>query len=87
MLKGGNILNNGKSRAGLLAVAAGYLLYLSWQLFDHRGDTKTTMTPFMRYLFIALFVIAAAGIGVYAFRVWKDAGKEEKQKHDDEAIK
>ena len=45
------------------------------------------MTPFMRYLFIALFVIAAVGIGVYAFRVWKDAGKEEKQKHDDEAIK
>lgn len=80
-------MNNGKSRAGLLAVAAGYLLYLSWELFDHRGDTETTMTPFMRWLFIGLFVIAAAGIGVYAFRVWKDGGKEEERKQNDEAIK
>ena len=80
-------MNNGKSRAGLLAVAAGYLLYLSWQLFEHRGDTETTMTPFMRYLFIAFFVIAAAGVGVYAFRVWKAGAKEEKQKQDDEALK
>ncbi len=80
-------MNNKKSRAGLLAVAAGYLLYLSWQLFEHRGDTDTTMTPFMRYLFISIFVIAAAGIGVYAFRVWKAGGKEEERKQDDEAIK
>ena len=80
-------MNNGKSRAGLLAVAAGYLLYLSWELFDHRGDTETTMTPFMRWLFIGLFVAAAAGIGVYAFHVWKAGGKEEERKRDDEAIK
>ncbi len=80
-------MKNGKSRAGLLAVAAGYLLYLSWQLFEHRGDTDTTMTPFMRWLFISFFVIAAAGIGVYAFRVWKAGGKEEERKQDDEAIK
>ena len=80
-------MNNKKSRAGLLAVAAGYLLYLSWQLFEHRGDTDTTMTPFMRYLFISFFVIAAAGIGVYAFLVWKAGGKEEERKQDDEAIK
>ena len=45
------------------------------------------MTPFMRWLFIGLFVIAAAGIGVYAFRVWKDGGKEEERKQNDEAIK
>ena len=80
-------MNNKKSRAGLLAVAAGYLLYLSWQLFEHRGDTDTTMTPFMRWLFISFFVIAAAGIGAYAFRVWKAGGKEEERKQDDEAIK
>ena len=80
-------MNNKKSRAGLLAVAAGYLLYLSWQLFEHRGHTDTTMTPFMRWLFISFFVIAAAGIGVYAFRVWKAGGKEEERKQDDEAIK
>ena len=88
-VRGGCDLRNGKSRAGLLAAAAGYLLYLSWQLFDHRGDTDTTMTPFVRWLFIAFFVIAAAAIGIYAFRVWKAGAKEEEQqmKNDENSLK
>ena len=68
-------MNSGKSRASLMWVVAAYLIYISYDLFDHRQDTDTTMSPAARYLFIGLFVLAAAAIAVYGFRIWKDSKK------------
>ena len=68
-------LNNDKTRAGLYAVAAAYLLYLGFGLFRNREDTA--MTPVLRWLFIALFAAAAVGLAVYAVRLWKKGVREE----------
>ena len=71
-------------------VVAAYLIYISYDLFDHRQDTDTTMSPAARYLFIGLFVLAAVAIAVYGFRVWKDSKKDQPdppQKQDDSSMK
>ena len=70
-------MNNGKNRASLLGVVGVYLLYLSYELFQGRNDPNTTMTPIAGILFIALFVISAAGILIYAVRVWRDSKRDD----------
>ncbi len=60
-----------------MAIVAAYLLYTAYQLFEGRGNPDTTMTPFVMYFFIALFVLAGAGLLVYAWKIWKNAPKEE----------
>ena len=77
---------NGKTRAGLLGVAGLYMLYISWELFQSRNETDTTMTPTARWLFIILFVAASVFVLVYAWRAWKQSRQEEEnpQPDDDE---
>ena len=70
-------LNNGKTRASLFGLVALYLLYISYQLFQGRNETDTTMTPAARYLFIALFVIASVLVLIYAWRTWKHSKQED----------
>ena len=77
-------MNNGKNRASLLGVVAVYLLYLSYELFQGRNDPNTTMTPTARILFIVFFILAAAGLLVYAVRVWKRSGEEEQKPPQDD---
>lgn len=77
-------MNRDKTRSSLLGIVAGYLLYLAYQLFQGRDDADTTMTPFARYAFIALFVIAGVSLIAYAWREWKRSGKEEKKTPSDE---
>ena len=83
-------MTNGKNRSYLLGIVGAYLVYLAWQLFDARAETDTTMTPAVRYIFIALFVIAGIALAVYAVIVWKKSGEEEKQekpKEDENSLK
>ncbi len=70
------IVNNKKTRSSLFAIVSAYLLYLSYGLVHDRHDTATTMTPIMRWLFIALFVAAAIGLGIYAYLLWKQGERE-----------
>ncbi len=72
-------MNNQKTRATLLGVVAAYLLYTAYQLYEGRTNPDTTMTPFVMILFIVLFVLAAAGLLIYAWKTWKQADKEEKE--------
>ena len=83
-------MNQGKTRSSLLGIVGAYLLYTAYELFEGRGDPNTTMTPAIRILFIAFFALAGAAILVYAWRVWKNSGKEEKEeppKEDDNTLK
>ena len=80
-------MNSGKSRATLLGVVGAYVLYLAYQLFEGRDQTDTTMSPGARYAFIALFVLCGLAVLVYALRVWKKSGEEEKQQEDGERLK
>ena len=86
-LKGGAGVNSTKTRAGLMGIVAGYLLYLAWQLFEGRNDPDTTMTPAAAVLFIAFFVIAAVAVGAYALRLWKRGKKEDEEKQDEDGVK
>ena len=47
------------------------------------------MAPIVRFGFIALFVIAAAAIGYYAFTLWRKSGntREAPPKDDEDGIK
>ena len=72
-------MNNQKNRACLLGIAGGYLVYLAYDLFRLRDNPDTTMTPAVRIIFIVLFVVLGAGIVVWAFRMWKDAARKEKE--------
>jgi len=67
-----------------MAIVAVYLLHLAWQLFEGREDPNTTMSPVLLWLFIGLFVLAAAGLLVYAWRLWKSAPKEEEERRKKE---
>ena len=58
-------------------MAGGYLVYLAYGLFRDRGQTDTAMSPAARILFIALFVVSAAGILVYAVHVWRDSKRDD----------
>ena len=73
-------LINGKTRAGLLGAAALYLLYISYQLFQSREDTNTTMTPAIRILFIVFFAAAAVALLCYAVYIWRQSVREDEQK-------
>ena len=82
-------MNQGKNRATLMGVVAAYLLYLAYGLLQDRTDPDTTMSPFARFGFIALFVIAAAAIGYYAVTLWRKSGntREAPPKDDEDGIK
>ena len=82
-------MNNGKTRASLLAIAAVYLLHLAYELFQDRGNTETTMSPAARILFIVLFAAAAAGLLIYAYRIWQNSKKEQPppQQKDEDSMK
>ncbi len=67
-----------------MAIVGAYLLYTAYELFQGRNDPNTTMTPFVMYLFIALFVIAAGGLFVFAWRLWKGSREEEEEKPERE---
>ena len=75
-------MNNDRTRASLFGVIAAYFLYLCYGLFQGRNDTNTTMTPVVRWLFFGLFALAAAGIGFYAFRIWKQSEGDNPEEQD-----
>ncbi len=82
-------MNRNKTRSSLLGIAGGYLVYLAYELFRDRNIAETTMTPFARWLFIALFVLFGGGLMVYAFLQWKKADKagEAEKKNDPDSLK
>ena len=84
-------MNNGKTRSSLMGIVAFYLLYISYQLFQGRNDPESTMSPVVTILFIIFFVCAAAGVLIYAFKLWKKSEKEEKEEQhaseDENAMK
>ena len=67
------MLNSDKTRSTLFGVIAAYFLYLCYGLFRDRHDTDTSMTPVIRWLFLALFALAAVWLGLYALRLWKQS--------------
>ena len=81
-------MNNGKTRASLLGIAGGYIAYLAFELFQKRNDAGSSMPPFVRILFIALFGICGIGLVVYAIRLWykaaRDGDEEEKEPRENE---
>ena len=70
-------MKNEKIHSSLLGIVGGYLLYLAWQLFDTLRKGESTMAPGLQIAFIVLFVLAGAGILVYAWRDWEKQKKEE----------
>ena len=62
-----------------MGIVALYLLYISYELFQGRDDTNTTMTPAARILFIVLFVVAAIALLCYTIHIWRQSAKEDEQ--------
>ena len=77
-------MDQNKTRAGLIGIAAAYLLYLCYELYQGRGETDTTMTPTARGVFIVLFAISALALLVYAYRVWKHSREQDEKSSDRE---
>ena len=77
------MMNNKQARSSLYAIAAAYLLYLAYGLFQARYETATSMTPFMRWLFIILFAAVAVALGIFAVRLWRQGEKEKQTEQDD----
>lgn len=72
-------MNMQKARPAILGAAVVYLLYLAYGLFDGRNDPETSMSPVVRYAFIALFALAAIALAIYAYRLWATARKQESE--------
>ncbi len=68
---------NGSSRASLLALAGGYVIYLAWEMIDAMRKGATNMAPWLSILCAILFVLAGGGVLYYAYRVWRQGKKDE----------
>ncbi len=75
-------MNSEKTRSTLMGIVGAYLIYTAWQLFQGRNDPDTTMTLGIMILFVVLFVIAGAGLVVYAVILWKKGMREEKEENE-----
>ena len=80
-------MNAAKTRASLYIVVAGYLLYQAYGLYQGRNDPDTTMSPAVMVLFIALFVLAALGLAVFAVYTWRQSAREDKERQDENNLK
>lgn len=78
---------NNKSRASFLALAAFYLLYLAYQLFEGREAPDAGMSLPVCWLFIVIFVLSAAGVLYYAWRMWQQAKKQDEEATEEEQPK
>lgn len=74
---------NNKTRASLFGVAAAYMVYTAYDLFRGWNDPESTMPPVLLALFMVFFVLAAAGLGWYAYKVWQQPDKSD----DDDQLK
>lgn len=78
-------MNLQKARPAFLGAAALYLFYLAYDLFQGRTAPETDMSLPVRYLFIALFALSAAGLLFYAYRLWAEARRQEREKREEPA--
>lgn len=62
-----------------MAAVAVYLAYTAWELFQGRSAPDTSMPPWVAVLFAVLFVGAAGGLLVMAWKLWKKGGEEDKE--------
>ena len=70
-------MNQNKSRASLIGIAGGYLIYLAYELMKNLiDDVPTTMPHWTAILAIVFFAVIGVVLLVYAYRIWKK-GKEE----------
>ena len=76
---------NGKTRASLIALVAAYLLYTVYELF--RDSEDAAMAPAIRILFMVFFSVAAVGLLVYAYSVWKKGDKKDEDSSQDDEKK
>ena len=81
-----------KARPAIIGAAALYLLYIAYELFEGRSNPETDMSLPLRYVFIGFFVLAAAALVVYAYRLWaaqrrQDREGQEKPPEDENSIK
>ena len=62
-----------------MTVVAAYLIYIAWELFQDQNAPNTSMPPWVAVLFAVLFVGAAGGLLVMAWKLWKKGGEEDKE--------
>ena len=71
-------MNQNKSRASLIGIAGGYLIYLAYELMKNLiDDVPTTMPRWAAILAIVSFAVIGVVLLVYAYRIWKK-GKEDR---------
>ena len=62
-----------------MTVVAAYLIYIAWELFQDQNAPNASMPPWVAVLFAVLFVGAAGGLLVMAWKLWKKGGEEDKE--------
>ena len=77
---------NRKASSSICGFAALYMWYIAYQLYPGR-EPDTTMSPLVSWIFIVFFALAGVMLAVIAFRQYRAAEQEEKQKRDDESLK
>lgn len=81
-------MKNQNTHAMLLALVGGYVLYIAWQLLDGLLAGKDEMPQAAAIAAIAVFTVGGIGVLCYAWKLWKDAKKQdEKEPEDESALK
>lgn len=70
------LLKTESARAGIMAVAGGYVLYLGYDMAKAVLSEETTVSPVPALIAAGVLAIGGAGILVYAIRRWYVAYKE-----------
>ena len=85
---GGMHKKNQNTHAMLLALVGGYVLYIAWQLLDGLLAGRDEMPQAAAIAAIAVFTVGGIGVLCSAWKLWKDAKKQdEKEPEDESALK
>ncbi|MBE5803571.1 MAG: hypothetical protein E7316_03565 [Clostridiales bacterium] len=77
-------MKNQNTHALLLTLVGGYILYIAYQLLDGLLAGKDEMPLAAAIAAIAVFVIGGIGVLIYAWKLWRDAGKQDETEPEDE---
>ena len=61
--------------ATLLSLVGGYLLFIAYHLYENLRAGSADMPPAAFIALAALFALAGLGVLVWAFRIWRAAGR------------
>lgn len=77
-------MKNKNTHSMLLTLVGGYVLYIAYHLFENLRSGAEDMPRGVAIAAIAVFAVAGLAVIAYAWKLWRESKREEKQAREDE---